>query len=310
MDSLDHLPNFKRLMAGQIAHWPKHERFLTHSITARSDRCLATCEQISDYIIKLSSHVEGGLEELYADYRFLCEDIVLPEEEFFRRNDRYRLSSFEDALREVYANAPFMSRYMNGLLLSDVFWSNHASALDAYRNDYLPLIPNGGKHLEVGPGHGLLLAFAVLAGNIGDVEAWDVSKASLAQAGRALDVLGVEGTVALREQNIFDAGDAPGGYSSIVISEVLEHLEDPLAALKILYDLTEPGGYLWVHVPANSPAPDHLYLINTPEEADELVTQAGYEIKLSTPFPMSGATLERARKQKLAISCTIIGQKL
>jgi hypothetical protein len=92
------------------------------------------------------------------DYRFLCEQIVYPEELYFRRHGEYRLKHFEDALRLVYANAPFMARYMDGLLVSDALWVNHASALDHLAHVYLPMVTKGGKHLEVGPGHGLSCA--------------------------------------------------------------------------------------------------------------------------------------------------------
>jgi SAM-dependent methyltransferase len=124
--------------------------------------------------------------------------------------------------------------------------------------------------------------------------------------------MGIERPITLTVQDMFAAGrpaNRSDQFDSIVISEVIEHLEDPLAALKALYEWTAPGGHIWVHVPANSPAPDHLYLIRDPLEADELVKQAGFEVVDSAYFPMSGITLERARKHALTVSCTVTGRR-
>ena len=71
----------------------------------------------------------------------------------------------------------------------------------------------------------------------------------------------------------------------------------------------KPGGYVWINVPANSPAPDHIYLVDSPEAACDLVRDAGFEVADWTAFPMSGTTLEKARKRKTAISCIVLGRK-
>ncbi|MET0245994.1 MAG: hypothetical protein ABW182_04520, partial [Sphingomonas sp.] len=39
----------------------------------------------------------------------------------------------------------------------------------AFRNDYLPRLLGGARHLEIGPGHGLLLYFKAATGRLGSV---------------------------------------------------------------------------------------------------------------------------------------------
>jgi hypothetical protein len=59
------------------------------------------------------------LDTFADDYRWMCE--VFREEQFyFRRHKRYRRSTIEEAIRDVYANAPYMARYVNGILLTQV----------------------------------------------------------------------------------------------------------------------------------------------------------------------------------------------
>ena len=98
-------------------------------------------------------------------------------------------------------------------------------------------------------------------------------------------------------------------FDGVVLSEVLEHLEEPLRALKVLFHLCKPGGSVWVNVPANSPAPDHLFLVNELSEAVSLVKQAGFEVTDAVAYPTSGVTIERAIKQKLTMNCVVVGRK-
>src|SRR3712207_7808068 len=51
-----------------------------------------------------------------------------------------------------------------------------------------------------------------------------------------------------------------------VISEVLEHLEQPGQALAFLRDCMTADGRIFINVPLNSPSPDHIYLLSSPED--------------------------------------------
>jgi len=294
-----------------IDRWPDHAGYLAKSFQGRDPAVTAVSDELAGIVLTLGAHMEGGVGRLIDDYRFLCEEIVLPEQLHFRRYRRYRLSSFEDAERECYANAAFMDRYMNGLLVSDVVWSNHAHAFTAYVNEYLPRLPKGGRHLEIGPGHGVFLYFAARDPNLGRVAGWDISPTSIANTRAALTALGVDRPVELKLANLFQvaADEAPGGFDGIVMSEILEHLEDPVAAMRAASRHLAPGGLLWINVPANSPAPDHIYLVDGIDHARALVAEAGLEIVDSRAFPMSGATLEEAVQRKLTVSCVVLGRK-
>lgn len=302
-------PSLDKLLSRLLEIWPEHADYVGKSFADRSSELMATSEVIASCVLKLANQANGTLDTLCDDYRFLCEKIVLPEELYFRRHDRYRLSSFADAQRECYANAPFMSRYMNGVLLSNIVWLNHAEAITSYVREYLPSLAEGTDHLEVGPGHGLFLYFAAINPAVATVTGWDVSPTSIEHTGAALRTLGVTRPVnlALRDMAVVAAAADSARFDSIVMSEILEHLEDPVAALGAAAALLRSGGHVWVNVPANSPCPDHIFLIDSPEHACELVRSAGLEVVASHAFPMTGATLERARRNKLPISCVVIG---
>jgi 2-polyprenyl-3-methyl-5-hydroxy-6-metoxy-1,4-benzoquinol methylase len=291
--------------------WPEHERYLENSLGPREGGLLSFSEKLAEMIGRLATMVGGGIRVLGEDYRFLCKEIYLPEELHFRRFGSYRLTSFDEALRTVYSNAPFMARYMNGLLVSDVLWINHCRGLQHFADVYLNSLASNAQLLEIGPGHGLLLNLASQNPKIGSLTAYDVAQKSIDMAGSALKALGALQPVQFELKNILDdsfmAARNGGQFDGIVFSEVFEHLEKPEKALAALLHLCKPGGRVWINVPANSPAPDHLYLIREPKQAENLVRDAGFEVVDTAQFPMTGVTLERALKQELTISCIIVG---
>jgi 2-polyprenyl-3-methyl-5-hydroxy-6-metoxy-1,4-benzoquinol methylase len=303
--------HLRELVDRLLQRWPEHAKYVAKSIECRDPGVLAVSDELAAIVLTLGAHTDGGIERLLDDYRFLCDEIVRPEEIFFRRNGRYRLSSFADAERECYANAPFMDRYMNGLVLSGVMWSNHAHAFAAFVNDYLPRLPTGAAHLEIGPGHGAFLYFAARSPRIDRLEGWDISPTSIANTRAALTTLRVERPVELKLGDLFDTadGDEDALFDSVVMSEIIEHLEDPIGAMRAASRRLKPGGLLWMNVPANSPAPDHIYLVDGPGHARGLVDKAGLEVIDTQAFPMSGVTLEQAVKGKMSISCVVTGRK-
>jgi 2-polyprenyl-3-methyl-5-hydroxy-6-metoxy-1,4-benzoquinol methylase len=264
---------------------------------------MAFADQVAALILVIAG---DRLADICADYRWLAE-VIIEEEIFFRREGRYRLSTFAEANAQVYSNEPYMRRYVNGILLSQLWWANHTSVMRYFRDVYLPALPAGAKHLEIGPGHGLYLYLAARESRLGGVSGWDVSPASIALTSATFGALEFSGKVDLSLVNLFDATGAQ--FDSITLSEVLEHVEDPDQALAAVFRLLKPGGQAFLNVPVNSPAPDHIILFRTPEEVFDVVRKAGFEIQSTHLAPISGATLERARKLSLTISAVAIAQK-
>jgi len=295
-----------------VSVWPEHEKFLRASFAGRSPDLLDTTEVIADLLARVSRASGKSLESFAADYRHLCEKIVYPEELHFAREGRYRLTTFAEADREVYSNPAVMGPYMNGLFVSDALWFNHASAMNDFAKVYLPRAAPGGRHLEIGPGHGMLLHLALRFGSFASLAAWDVSETSVRHVRSVLATLGQSDRVDVRLMDL--ASDRAltenrGRFDTIVFSEVLEHLERPDLALERIRDLLAPDGTVWINVPANGPAPDHLYLLRSPAEAEEAVRSAGLEIVRAAAFPVAGATLDRALRKQLPISCVLTAKR-
>jgi SAM-dependent methyltransferase len=96
-----------------------------------------------------------------------------------------------------------------------------------------------GRLLDVGCGHGLLLDEARARGY--DVVGLELSRAA---ARHARDVLGLD----VRELPVESFIDLDG-FDVVVLADVLEHLDDPVAAVERCAGLLRPGGVLCVVTP-------------------------------------------------------------
>lgn len=310
----DHLgPATEKVVGSLLATWPEHAKFIRHSFADRSPELAATRETVASLLLRVASDSGRPLASWMEDYRFLCEGIVFPEELFFRRNDRYRLSTFADALATVYNDPVFMARYMNGLFVSDVLWSNHARAMQHFRDAYLAKLPVGGEHLEIGPGHGMLLHLAIESGRFDAMTAWDVSPTSVTHTRHMLSVIGHPDSVNVVQQSFLEPDllkENSGRFSTVVLSEVLEHLEHPEPAMRTIGQLLDPKrGTVWINVPANAPAPDHLFLLRSLEQLKELLRSVGLEVVDSAAFPVTGATFEKAVRDSLPVSYVVVARR-
>jgi 2-polyprenyl-3-methyl-5-hydroxy-6-metoxy-1,4-benzoquinol methylase len=291
-----------RIIEAAVKVWPEHEKFLARSFAVRDELGLQMSEQVAQMTLALTD----DLTKLCTDYRWTC-DRLLEEEVEFRRSGRYRRTSFAEVVREVYGCPQFMSRYVNGLLLSQTLWANHAAILELFARRFLPSLPQGWSLLEVGPGHGLMLCLAALSGRMGGLTGWDVSATSIESTKIALARMNVRQHVDLVVKDILDVGEVRA-FDAVVICEVIEHLERPDDALRTIRSAMACGGKLFVSVPVNSPAPDHIYLLRSPDEVKQLVERSGFAISEAHAFPMSGYTLERAKRGAMTISCCIMAE--
>jgi len=188
-----------------------------------------------------------------------------------------------------------------------VLWPNHLKVFDFYRREFLGQAKDD-RHLEIGPGHGLLLHYAAKSLR-GEIAAWDVSQTALERTRKCLTTLGSAAAVRL------DVRDAttpiPGGSprcTTIVLSEILEHLERPADLLGRMAALLSPDGLVFINAPVNSPSIDHIFLFRSPEELIRLVEDAGLRIRSTCIAPAAGYSEQLARKVKTTISCALIAQ--
>lgn len=295
-------PVTARLVEAVVRVFPEHEAYLAKSFCNRSESTAKLGEKTAEIILDLE---DGDFGRLVSGYLWICK-MVMEEELYFRREGKYRNTSFAEVNAAVYQNSSQMGTYMDGLLATEVLWVQHARCMDFYINTFLPKLSDNYRHLEVGPGHGILFYYAALDPRCGSLTGWDISPASLEQTARCLSKLGIIRNFELMPKSVMEEPLAPAElFDSVVISEVLEHLENPSLALRNLGKIMSRNGRLFVNVPVNAPAIDHIYHLPTPEAAVDLVEKSGFIVDEVLFAPVAGCPLSKARRLEGSVSVAI-----
>lgn len=297
-------PNLTRLTNVVLDVWPEHATYIRKSFEARSEGMMETSDHVAKAILALAG---DHARQAAIDYRWLGARIREEEIEF-ARSGHYRYSTFEQTNAHVYSDAKFMEQYMHGLLFSHVLWYMHASSLHFFRTQLEARVRPGGRVLEVGSGHGLLLYLALTDLAQSEAHAWDLSEVSLNQTRAALALLGAENKSHFAIQDMHKVEPSGETFDLIILSHILEHLEDPVGALQRLKPIFNKKSLLFVNVPINAPMPDHVYLLETPEETVDLLRQAGYRTIEVASHTTQAMTLSQAIKRKTAVTCSIIAE--
>jgi len=99
----------------------------------------------------------------------------------------------------------------------------------------------GSRVLEAGCGIGAQTVTLASKSPGALITAIDVSEASLAEAGKAIQAAGIN-NVTLRQADIFDLPFPPESFDHVFVCFVLEHLARPVDALRALKHVLKPGG--------------------------------------------------------------------
>jgi 2-polyprenyl-3-methyl-5-hydroxy-6-metoxy-1,4-benzoquinol methylase len=206
----------------------------------------------------------------------------------FAKSGQYKSSDFEKVYENVYAAGKVMQRYLDGLLLTYVAWPNHYKLLNYYRDKYLSQGPYG-QCLEIGPGHGWLALEQLLANSANTLVGLDISPHSVQYTKDVLRASGIEPSrYDVRETNAQKGLDTEvPKFDRIVIAEVLEHLPDPAAILRLLAARAHGKTRFFITTVVNIEAPDHIHLFTTLQEVRDLMNACGLRVIDELDLPLS-----------------------
>ena len=119
------------------------------------------------------------------------------------------------------------------------------------------------------------------------MDAFDISPHSVEYTKQILDLSKVN-LSALNAQvfNLFDMSEKTK-YDFIICGELLEHIENPQEALKVLHGLLKPQGRIFLTTAVYAAAIDHIYLFETVGEVREMIYRTGFKTDSELILPLS-----------------------
>ncbi|WP_340646699.1 class I SAM-dependent methyltransferase [Phenylobacterium sp.] len=198
----------------------------------------------------------------------------------FEKTLAYPSKTYAEAASEVYFNdAHMMGVYLPGLLLSHFLWPHHYRQLEFFDAAFVrPMKAAGGaRFVEVGVGTGLYSRRLLQALPAATGYGLDISPSSQEYANRHVAAFGLQDRYQVHLRDVAEEADASAPW--LLCVEVLEHLEDPVAFLKLLRRTLAPGGRAFITAALDAANADHIYLYRTSEEVQVHLQAAGFALE-------------------------------
>lgn len=273
---------YEHLREAVLDSWPEHAAFLArneaHPVWEGPE-----LDQVADAILNIAGQ---DIHSCVADYKWM-QSRFMAAEMSYRRQGRYESASFESVQSGIYKPEE-MSRYMNGLMLSQVTWPQHFAVLKFFLRNFIGRAPAGARYLEVGPGHGLGFAMAARALQPELAVGWDISPVSLAKSERALRLLAPSVASEMVLQDVCEPNTGTTDFDRVVVGQVLEIVSDPEAALNNVRESLRANGQVFLNCPVRAAAPDHIRRWTTGDEVDALLQRTGFTILERSVFAAGG----------------------
>ena len=257
-------------------------------------------EELNNYLTFCMSN-GLTLQYLADSYNLIVQD-TLKEQVYFKKNGRYRYSTYQEVAGRVYLNPDYMSKYMYGLGITSYLWPQHIE----YKSFYEKHFPFGkkGNYLEIGPGHGVFFKYALDKASFDEFVGVDISPTSLEMT-KSILADKLDSNIELIEADFleFDSGDR---YDAIVMGEVLEHVENPSDFMNKIYSLANDDCFIFITTCVNAPAIDHIQLFRYPSEIEQKFVEANLKIKESKYIPYGNLTYEESMERKLPVNVAYI----
>ena len=282
-----------------------HLKFLTNALIQLTDE---EKQDLSFYIVFLIE--EGNSIPYIAEcYNTLVNEVV-GEQLFFLKYKKYRFSKFSEVESQVYFNNEYMEKYMIGLGISTFLWPQHMKI----RRFFLKNLPcdNNGDYLEIGPGHGFNFMNAMKKTSYSFFEGVDISPKSVSLTNKIIksNFFGKFENFSIF-QGDFTKFVPEKRYDAIVMGEVLEHVEKPELLLEKIHSIANDDSFIFLTTVINAPVIDHIYLFNSIESIEKIITDANFKIKQIFLAPAYDKySIEENLKKKLPIDVAIILYKI
>jgi SAM-dependent methyltransferase len=243
--------------------------------------------------------------------RFLSHrSTICAAEKYMARVARLRSlqAEFEKTGRYVASSSKHVrpidsEEYYLALLMSFICTSHRFDILRSLVNFLRTYCRAPNELLSVGYGTGYELKLAFDEAPGWRIEAFDNSADSYGYASELLGFFGYP--IDCLHQDIFpldrreELVAQPARFGKVVLCELLEHLDDPKAALRSVRSVLHPDGLLFCTMAINIAQEDHVYVYRTAEQARREILECGFDIVQELLAPVVILPFAQAQRAKL-----------
>ena len=271
------------------ALFEKKARFARSNIARNSAEFGPTWDRAFEQLLANLYEDPEALTDAVTGYATFAMDSMRRQRRF-EAEGQYPAKTFAEAAQEVYFNDEYMkTQYLPGLLLSHYLWSHHYLQIQYFENFFVPSLAaqSPARFAEVGVGTGVYSRIALQSVPSAQGLGYDLSPLSVHFTRTHLDAFGLLDRYNTDLRDVIE-NPPQDPVTHVICVEVLEHLEDPVALLRGLTNMTAPGGKLFITAALNAANADHIYLYRNAEEVLAQADEAGLHVEhyfLANAYP-------------------------
>jgi 2-polyprenyl-3-methyl-5-hydroxy-6-metoxy-1,4-benzoquinol methylase len=273
---------FPRFLSAIYTKSPLQKKAVQSFLEKQDSLFWQRAEDFSERMLSLLETQDLSVEYVVNSYLKMCRDMLI-EQIRFKKTGRYTLQNASQVKAQIYSSEKEMASYMYGLALSYFLWQNHYALFDFFISESKKL-QNVTSYLEIGPGHGLFLVESIRNFPEANFCAVDISPTSERISKAIVEYFTQGPKCHFQVKDVNNLKDVK--YDFIVMCEVLEHLDCPIATLKRVHALLKDEGHLFITTCANCPAIDHIYLYESISHIRREIHKSGFNIISDLALPV------------------------
>ncbi len=278
------------------------KKAVSRYIETADERYLTFAE---DLVIRMLEIVdqEDSYNYIAKTYLWYTKTIRI-EEMYFAKEGHYRHSDYDEVYEKVYGRDDYMSDYVVGLGMTQIFWPNHWDIMKFYLDKFLPKVKKFTSAAEIGVGHGIFHSELLRACPNMTSKLLDVSPASLNTTLRMIKATGLNPDRA--ESVLCDVQKGiplqDNSLDALLMGELIEHIQKGEWVMASMSKKMKKDGFCYFSTAANSPAEDHILLFRSIAEIRDFIDRTGWKVEDEHLGTLNNMTVEESEEKGLNIN--------
>lgn len=225
---------------------PLQRKKLEKQLSELSENEINELNLLCDTLSSLSKEMDLDDNFIAKSYKQM-NTMMLKEQIFFQKNGKYKSDSQSFVYDSMYNVEEKMIGHMISLALTQFLWKNHYKMMKYFKKQIINYIQDNVCILEIGAGHGLFTKELLnLKYNL-NIDILDISETSIKLSKKIIENSNnsILSSINFIHSDVMNFSTNKK-YEFISLSEVLEHVDNPLALLKSIKNISTGGEVLYI----------------------------------------------------------------